>query len=381
VYIDKSATDGNYYESKMLWAMGNFSRFIRPGMERVAVRRSDNATPDGTVRDLMVSAYYKNDDDDIVVVVLVNWAYEDRPVELNFVGVSPGSLIPYVTKGNSNSRDNLTAYRALSPDDTVAIPARSIVTLIGTPTNFGDYDRDGKVDFEDFAILAAQWLETSGDESTGKCQVDFGDLAFLADYWLADFLVAAYWRLDETAGNVAHDSAGNKNGALSGEPVWRATGGKVAGALELDGVDDYVETPFVLDPAHGQFSIFAWINGGAPGQVVVSQTGGANWLSTDVSDGKLMTGLSIPSGRFAGPLMSQTVITDGDWHHIGFVWDGSYRYLYVDEAEVAKDPKVFSALATADGGLHFGAANTLSTSSFWSGLIDDVRIYNQAVTP
>ncbi len=383
VYVDKRAFDGGYYESKMLWAVGNFSRFIRPEMTRVAVYRSDNATDHQTVEDLMVSAYYKNDDD-IVVIVFVNWAYEDKPVELDFLGVGVDCLIPYVTKGNSDSKDNLTAYNALGPDDTVVIPARSIVTLIGMPTNFGDYNKDGNVDFQDFAILAAQWLETSAGEFSSdpidKRQVDFTDLAVLADYWLTGVRLAAYWRLDERAGNVAHDSAGNKDGTLYGEPVWQPTAGKVAGALELDGVDDYVTTPSVSNPAHRPFSIFAWVKGGAPGQVVVSQIEGANWLVADGSDGRLMTSIKGP-GRFAGSLISQTLVTDGDWHHIGLVWDGSYRILYVDDAEVGKDAWALQSLWGSDGGLYIGADKDMNGGSFWSGLIDDVRIYHRAVKP
>ena len=36
----------------------------------------------------------------------------------------------------------------------------------------------------------------------------------------------------------------------------------------------------------------------------------------------------------SGPLQSQTIITDGEWHLIGFVWDGSRRTLYVDNIAV-----------------------------------------------
>ncbi|HUS74361.1 MAG TPA: glycoside hydrolase [Sedimentisphaerales bacterium] len=191
VYIDKSQTDGNYYESKMLWGMGNFSRFIRPGMQRVAVHRSDNATPRDTVKDLMVSAYYKSyDDDDIVVVVFVNWAYEDKPVQLNFLGAEISSLIPYVTKGYFYNQDNLTAYNLLAPDSTIAIPARSIVTIVGGVPGLGDCNKDGKVDFKDLAILASQWSQTNcgkcgGADLTGNKNVDIRDLAVLEEGWLA----------------------------------------------------------------------------------------------------------------------------------------------------------------------------------------------------
>ncbi|MEE8417553.1 MAG: LamG domain-containing protein, partial [candidate division Zixibacteria bacterium] len=90
-----------------------------------------------------------------------------------------------------------------------------------------------------------------------------------------------------------------------------------------------------------------------------------------------------PVGRFiTQPMESESVITDGQWHHIGFVWDGSYRILYVDGTEVAKDtnPITLSPLIFADGGLYFGTSNTLDAGTFFSGLIDDVRIYNIALS-
>jgi O-glycosyl hydrolase len=130
VYIDKNQTDGNYYESKMLWAMGNFSRFIRPGMRRVAVLRSDNATADDTVQGLMISAYYK-EEEGIVAIVFVNWAATDKPVQVRFLGTEIDYLIPYITMGNSAVNDNLTPYGLISPDRTIRIPARAVVTIVG----------------------------------------------------------------------------------------------------------------------------------------------------------------------------------------------------------------------------------------------------------
>jgi hypothetical protein len=87
------------------------------------------------------------------------------------------------------------------------------------------------------------------------------------------------------------------------------------------------------------------------------------------------------SRRGFDPLRSQVLITDGNWHRIGLVWDGSYRTLYVDDAEVAKDTIQQGQLGSANGGMHIGAGSNLAADSFWSGLIDDVRIYNRAVTP
>jgi len=95
-----------------------------------------------------------------------------------------------------------------------------------------------------------------------------------------------------------------------------------------------------------------------------------------------MTGLvPIPFGRSAPlPLESEFVITDGQWHHIGLVWDGSHRYLYVDGTEAARDGKAQALLKASDGVLYIGAGKTLDAGSFFSGLIDDVRIYSRALT-
>ena len=101
------------------------------------------------------------------------------------------------------------------------------------------------------------------------------------------------------------------------------------GAIQLDGVDDYLGTDFILNPTEESFSVFAWVKGGAARQVVLSQAGGVNWLSMDSSDGNLITELK-GTYRSASPLQSQTIITDDLWHRIGFVRDGFDRILYVD---------------------------------------------------
>jgi hypothetical protein len=93
-----------------------------------------------------------------------------------------------------------------------------------------------------------------------------------------------------------------------------------------------------------------------------------------------MTELRFIGGRVVQPpLLSQTVITDGQWHRVGFVWDSVSRALYVDDFLIAEDSQ--PGLAESLGGLNIGCGSDLTAGTFWSGLIDDVRIYNRAVTP
>ncbi len=97
--------------------------------------------------------------------------------------------------------------------------------------------------------------------------------------------------------------------------------------------------------------------------------------------GQLMTMLTSPEGRSkASPLVSERVITDGTWHHVGLVYDGIFRHLYVDGVEVAGDVKAMGVKGTQSG-MNIGAAKDLAPGSFWKGLVDDVRIYDRIVKP
>ncbi len=253
-----------------------------------------------------------------------------------------------------------------------------------------DFNGDGKVDITDLLRLIEHWgqNEPSVDIAPppfGDGMVDAKDLEVLMRYWaqeIFDPTLVACWKLDEAEGSVAADTTGSKSAILAGGPVWQPTGGKIGGALQFDGIDDHLETSFLVDPSKELFSAFAWIKGGAPGQVILSQTGGANWLAVVTPQGALKTDLRQPKmGRLpeGSPLMAPAVITDGSWHRVGVVWDGTKRILYVDDAEVASDMQ--SGLASSTGGLYIGAGATLASGTFWSGLIDDVRVYDRAVKP
>lgn len=255
-----------------------------------------------------------------------------------------------------------------------------------------DFNADGRIDKADVSALIDYWHQ---DEPTydiapppfGDGIVDVQDLIVVANHLFREIPPAdliAHWTFDEGEGGFAFDSIGLSHGTLSGDPQWEPANGKQDGALRFDGTDDFARTPFVLDPSLGSFSVFAWVKGGAPGQVIISQQNGVNWLMADTVDGALRTDLKragSPSRRGSppgSPLVSSATVTDGDWHRIGFVTDGSSRILYVDGVEVAGD--MATDLEPASGGLTIGAGGNLEIGSFFSGLIDDVRVYETALS-
>lgn len=130
VYTDYDKTDGDFYDSKMLWVLGNYARFIRPGMQRVQTIRSDGVTPDESMGGLMISGYY-SDMHDVVVTVAVNFASTDIAIGLDYLNLPEDKpierVVPYVTSRD----DDLKPYKAVSLAGPIRIPARSVVTLVG----------------------------------------------------------------------------------------------------------------------------------------------------------------------------------------------------------------------------------------------------------
>lgn len=112
--------------SRLFWAFGNFSRFVRPGMRRVELAGDRH-----DVRGLMGSAY-KDEQARRVVAVYVNMGADARRVDLDFGTGSRGwrlqSITPYVTSDRDG--DELKAYAAAGPGNPIEIPGRSVVTLV-----------------------------------------------------------------------------------------------------------------------------------------------------------------------------------------------------------------------------------------------------------
>jgi len=251
------------------------------------------------------------------------------------------------------------------------------------PVSTPDFNADGIVDAADMTIMIDHWgqnypLVDIGPAPFGDNMIDVNDLVVLAEYLFTEPGLIAHWKLDETEGIVARDSAGLNDANLISDPLWQPDTGIVDGALQFDGADDYLDIDFILNPTEEFFSVFAWIKGGAAGQVILSQAIGSNWLGADPSEGNLMTELK-STGRAGKPLQSQTSITGDIWHRIGLVRDGSLRTLYVDGVVAAEDTQ--DNLGGSDSGLYIGTGRSMESGTFFSGMIDDVRIYNRVVIP
>ena len=119
IYIDKNKTDGQLRDTKMMWVLGNYSRFIRPGAQRVQANVSNSAAS----KDLYLSAY-KNQDNTLRIVVINN-GNTAATTSIHCKGLKAGSMRSYTTSAAGNLQPGDV------PGNTVLIPPRSVVTLTG----------------------------------------------------------------------------------------------------------------------------------------------------------------------------------------------------------------------------------------------------------
>jgi hypothetical protein len=128
LYTDwqKPGDPESIYPARLLWALGSYSRFVRPGMQRVEVRGANH-----DIRGLMASAF-KDDRSRRVVTVYINMGDAPRPVTLTFTTANgqrkPASVTPYITSDRAG--DELKQYPPLSAGVIIGVPGKSVVTLV-----------------------------------------------------------------------------------------------------------------------------------------------------------------------------------------------------------------------------------------------------------
>ena len=146
--------------------------------------------------------------------------------------------------------------------------------------------------------------------------------------------IVGWWPLDEGSGTTVTDASGNNlNGALLGAqlPTW--TSDASGAALSFDGQHGAVIVPASsqLAPTSG-VTVVAWvkISNGVAGTVAGQSTmdGNQSAYALSVINDRLAAQIRLRDADW--PLYGHRVITDGQWHHLGFSYDGYEYALYLD---------------------------------------------------
>lgn len=193
--------------------------------------------------------------------------------------------------------------------------------------------------------------------------------------------LVGHWKFDEGKGSIVRDVSGRDNhGTVMGGAKW--VEGRIGGALQFDGTDDFVSIPNESDfDITGSVTVSAWIlvkefTQAWQGIVTkgdrawrlhrANQTEGVGFATSDLSRGQV------------GDLAGNKDVADGQWHHVVGMLEGNKRLIFVDgvlDASTNSSPSI----TVNDFAVLIGA-NAQATGRLFHGLIDDVRVYDRALT-
>jgi glucose/arabinose dehydrogenase len=189
-------------------------------------------------------------------------------------------------------------------------------------------------------------------------------------------LVAAY-SFNEGAGGTVGDASGNLNLGTIGNATWTASG-KFGGALSFNGTNARVTVndSAALELTSGM-TLEAWVNPSTVNiawrDVIYKGPNDIYYLMAASDQGPPATG-----GTFsASPLYGTTMLAANNWSHLAATYDQAMLRLYVNGVQVASRAQTGS-IATSTGALYFGGDPLYG--QYFAGRIDEVRIYNRALT-
>jgi hypothetical protein len=153
----------------------------------------------------------------------------------------------------------------------------------------------------------------------------------------------------------------------------------------FDGNDDYVNLGEKSDfDITNQITVAAWIKVNQfnkDWQAIITKGDSAWRLQRNGSTDNLefaCSGLQVPDNIQWGGIFGEMDVNDGQWHHVVGVFDGSQIYLYVD-GRLDISSNASGNISVNDQPVYIGE-NAEISERFWNGLIDDVRIYNYALS-
>jgi hypothetical protein len=190
--------------------------------------------------------------------------------------------------------------------------------------------------------------------------------------------LVAYYAME----NDVNDSSGNGlNGTIFGDPNFVA--GYEGMALDLDGVGDYVDCGYdpLFDVLTNEITVSAWvtIRSIANQWAAIAAKGEYAWRLGNASlDPRFHFGITIWSAPDTASLDGVTAVGYDEWHHAAGVFDGSNIMVYLDGA-LDVSVATTEPIGINDKSMFIGD-NPDATGRYWDGLIDELKIYDRALS-
>jgi len=190
--------------------------------------------------------------------------------------------------------------------------------------------------------------------------------------------VAAYG-FNEGTGVQTHDSSGQGNNGTLSNATWTATG-KFGSALSFNGTSAWVT---IADAASLHLTtgmtIEAWVNptsGTGWRSAILKEAGsGLAWSLYTSNNGSRPAGYAHVSSDVA--VTGTAAVPLSTWTHLAITYDGTALKMYVN-GTLVRTTALSGAMATSTSALRIGGNSIWG--EYFRGLIDEVRVYNRALS-
>jgi hypothetical protein len=221
------------------------------------------------------------------------------------------------------------------------------------------------------------------------CVVSFILLLFLVSTASAELV--AHWTFDEGSGNTVADSSGNGyHGTLFDDYVW--IDGMYGSALYVeDGGYVAIQELHYEGSGFPEVSVCAWIRTSSSGNQFIVSFDRNEYYRLEINGsggGPGQVGWDVRTDSGQLDYGSETRVDDGQWHHVCGVFDNGEATIYIDGDP---EPSASSGSTYGRGNLRYGFIGKNSEATGFhdpvpggnpiDGDIDDVRIYDHALTP
>ncbi|WP_143591706.1 LamG-like jellyroll fold domain-containing protein [Thermoactinospora rubra] len=192
-------------------------------------------------------------------------------------------------------------------------------------------------------------------------------------------LVAAYG-MNEGTGTAVADASGKNNNGTGQNITW--TTGKYGKAVSFNGTSSSIGIPHTPSLTPAALTLSAWVKPAAIDgtRTVLSKYYGA-WGDNTYTL-QAATASAAPSGwlgtdLFGGTVQARAPLSTTAWTHLALTYDGATLRLFVNGTQAGQQ-SVYGTVVDDGGELRIGA--DLAYDTYFKGLIDEVRIYNVALT-
>jgi hypothetical protein len=280
----------------------------------------------------------------------------------NYIIIREGNILSFYVNGVLSDQETLsTAYNMNNNANllfgTTFLEGSYVGLLKGKLDDISIYSR--AIDSEEISSL---YTTTTSTVATPPCPTLATNLQTgLVGYW-------------PFCGNANDESGNGNNGTVNGATLATDRFGNSNSAYSFDGVNDFIQTNNISFANGGDFTICIWVNlaeayaSGFPQHFILANnvgSGGA-YLNTD-------TNLS----QF-GCNDLNTNISLNNWHHFVAIKSGTNYNLYIDDLFVGVNSNCNTNFINGFP-IYFG--NSSVNTEFTHGKLDDISIYNRALTP